>query len=67
MRSRAGRWTTVEDVRRAYYEADSTPMTSWITAMQLDPPQLIVSDDSSGDLYRVPVAIGADGVSSATR
>ena len=41
---------TVEDVRLAYYEADGTPMTYWITAMQLNPPQLIVSDDATGNL-----------------
>lgn len=47
----------VEDVRRAYYESAFTPQTCWIAEMQLDPPQLIVSDDATGNLYRVPLKI----------
>lgn len=52
---------TTEDVRRAYYGQGATPLSMWITEMQLDPPQLIVCDDSNDAIYRVPVTIkGAD-------
>ena len=52
----------VEDVRRAFYENPSTPMTQWISEIQLDPPRLIVNDDASGDLYRVPLTINGSTV-----
>src|SRR6185437_10497857 len=48
---------TTEDVRRAYYDAPSTTNAMWITEMQLDPPQLIVADESTSKVYRVPVTI----------
>jgi hypothetical protein len=54
---------TVEDVRRAFYEAPGVPQTQWITEILLDPPQLIVCDDAAGKLYRVPVQLSGDGVS----
>jgi hypothetical protein len=53
---------TTEDVRRAYYDAPETPFSYWITAMYLDPPQLIVSDETSTDMYRVPVTIKGGAV-----
>jgi hypothetical protein len=49
---------TSEDIRRAYYDVN----TSWdlyIEEIQLDPLQLIVCDDSTGDHLRVPITIGA--------
>lgn len=49
---------TTEDVRRAYNEQQSS-WSMWICEMQLDPLQLIVIDDASGDRYRVPVILGA--------
>ena len=52
---------SVEDVQRAFYENASTPPTYWIAEMQLDPPQLIVCDDATSNLYRVPLTIkGSD-------
>lgn len=48
---------TTEDVRRAYYDASGTPYSFWITEMQLVPPQLIVSDDATAKVYRVPISI----------
>jgi hypothetical protein len=52
---------SVEDVKRAFYENASTPMTYWIAEMQLSPPQLIVCDDATSNLYRVPLTIkGSD-------
>lgn len=44
-----------EDIRRSYYEKAGYSM--WITEMQLDPLQLIVSDDSTGKNFRVPVTL----------
>lgn len=60
---------TTEDVRRAYY--DAVPWSYWIEEFSLDPLQLIVVDDDSGDRMRVPVVVtpdgdGADGVSFGT-
>jgi len=52
---------TTEDVRRAYFDSGSTPYSYWITEMQMDPPQLIVCDDATSKVYRVPVTIkGSD-------
>jgi hypothetical protein len=48
---------TTEDVRRAYFASPAVPPSYWITEMQMDPPQLIVSDDSTSKVYRVPVSI----------
>lgn len=51
--------TSLEDVRRAFY--DQAPPTAAIQSMQLDPLQLIVEDSASGTLTRVPVELGTDG------
>ena len=52
---------SIEDVRRAFYEAPGVPPTYWIAEMQLSPPQLIVADDATSNLYRVPLTIkGSD-------
>ncbi len=48
---------TTEDVRRQYYDQQSVSYSMWITEMQLDPPQLIVCDEASDKVYRVPVTI----------
>jgi hypothetical protein len=53
---------TTEDVRRAYYDAPSTTFAMWITEMQLDPPQLIVADESTNNIYRVPVTIKGEDI-----
>lgn len=54
---------TTEDVRRAYYDQDATPMSYWITELQLAPdPQLIVCDESSAKIYRVPIVIDGTDV-----
>lgn len=50
---------TTEDVRRAYY--DDAPWSYWIEEFSLDPMQLIVVDDDSGDRMRVPVVVAPDG------
>lgn len=54
---------TVDDVRRAYME--QAGYQYWITEMQLDPPQLIVADESTRKIYRVPVKIKAGAVTFA--
>ncbi|MEV0214285.1 2'-5' RNA ligase family protein [Micromonospora sp. NPDC050695] len=46
---------SVEDVRRDYY--DKAPWSHWITEVHLDPLQLIVVDDESGQRLRVPVDV----------
>ncbi|MFI1194071.1 phage protease [Micromonospora sp. NPDC020750] len=46
---------SVEDVRRDYY--DKAPWSHWITEVRLDPLQLIVVDDESGQRWRVPVDV----------
>jgi hypothetical protein len=51
--------TTTEDVRRAYYATADYSM--WITEIQLDPPQLIVCNEATADVYRVPYDAGSDG------
>jgi hypothetical protein len=50
-----------EDVRRAYYAA-GVPQSHWITEMQMDPTQLIVADEESGKLFRVPFSISGAAV-----
>jgi hypothetical protein len=50
---------SVEDISRQYYE--TAGMSMWITQMHVDPLELIVADDSSGKLYRVPVQMGRGG------
>jgi hypothetical protein len=49
---------SVEDISRQYYEAAGYSM--WITAMHVDPLELIAADDSSGKFYRVPVELSGD-------
>lgn len=51
--------TTTEDVRRAYYATADYSM--WITEIQLDPPQIIVCNEATADVYRVPYDAGTDG------
>lgn len=54
---------SVDDVRRAFYTQVSTGDHSqwWAGEIQIDPQQVIVNDDESGDTYRIPYAAGSDG------
>ena len=52
---------TTEDVRRAYYATPGIGYSNWICEMQLDPPQLIVCDEGTNTVYRVPMTFGKDG------
>lgn len=49
---------SVEDISRQYYESAGYSM--WITAMHVDPLELIASDDSTGKFYRVPVELSGE-------
>ncbi|MFY2788459.1 phage protease [Rhodococcus sp. MALMAid1271] len=55
---------TTEDVRRAYY--DTAGWSIWIEEMHLDPLQLIVIDDDTGQRLRVPVTVAGDGTDGVT-
>jgi hypothetical protein len=56
---------TTEDVRRAYY--DDAPWSVWIEEMHLDPLQLIILDDATGERSRVPIVVsGTDGTEAVT-
>lgn len=48
---------SVEDISRQYYESAGYSM--WITAMHVDPLELIASDDATGKFYRIPVQLGS--------
>jgi hypothetical protein len=50
---------SVEEISRKYYESAGYSM--WITAMHVDPLELVTSDDASGKFYRVPVEMDAKG------
>lgn len=49
---------SAEDVSRAYYQ--TAGYSNWITAMHVDPLELVTCDDSTGDYFRVPVTLGSD-------
>ncbi|WP_280224943.1 phage protease [Nocardia farcinica] len=60
---------TTEDVRRKFY--DNAPWSQWIEEFHLEPLQLIVLDDDTGNRQRVPVIVdpagdGTEGVSFGT-
>lgn len=50
---------SVEDISRKYYESAGYSM--WITAMHVDPLELIASDDTDGKFFRIPVELSAGG------
>jgi hypothetical protein len=55
-----------EDVRRAYYDGPGHGSWNWwVQAIYVDPPQLIVCNDETGDLYRVDYATSGDEVTFA--
>lgn len=53
----------IDDVRRAFVEAlqagtlEGLSSWSWIRAMQIDPMELIVDDDETGEMYRLPFSV----------
>jgi hypothetical protein len=65
--ARAARGVTAqvdtEVVRRSYYDdLGADQFWWWIRSMLVDPSELIVEDEESGDLYRVPYEIKGDEV-----
>ncbi len=53
----------VDNIMRGYREQkDSSQMWWWVRSMMIDPNELIVEDEDSGDLYRVPWAVKGDDV-----
>lgn len=54
---------TEEDVRRAYYASAGAPLSWWIAELQMQPAALIVADEASGKLYRVPYTVEGSAVS----
>jgi hypothetical protein len=50
------------DVRRAYYDREGLPATYWITELRMDPAELIVADEATSKVYRVPWSIEAGAV-----
>lgn len=53
--------TSIDDVRRAYYDGPGSNWYLWIREMFIDPPELIVQNDEDDSLQRVSYTIGADG------
>jgi hypothetical protein len=53
---------SVEEISRKYYE--SAGYSTWITAMHVDPLELVTADDGTGKFYRVPVEMDAKGAFS---
>jgi hypothetical protein len=53
---------SVEEISRKYYE--SAGYSTWITAMHVDPLELVTTDDATGKFYRVPVEMDAKGAFS---
>lgn len=52
-----------EDVRRQYYaDLSQDRFWWWIRSMYVDPDELIVEDEDTGDLYRVPFETKGDTV-----
>lgn len=54
--------TTIDDVRRAYYDGPGANWALWIREMFIDPAELIVQNDEDDTLQRVPYTLGgSDG------
>lgn len=49
---------SVEDISRSYYESAGYSM--WITAMHVDPLELIAADDSNGKFFRIPITMSGE-------
>lgn len=52
---------TTDDVRRQYYAGPGADWDLWIEQMYVEPPELIVHNDSDGSLTRVSFAVAPDG------
>lgn len=57
--------TDVDDVRRQYYQTlDSSQYWWWVRSQYYNPDELIVEDEESGELYRVPFTTDSNGEAS---
>lgn len=56
---------SAEDISRAYYQ--TAGYSNWITALHVDPLELVTCDDTSGDYYRVPITVSGDTVEFGDR
>jgi len=55
----------VDDVRRQYYQTlDSSQYWWWVRSQYYNPDELIVEDEESGDLFRVPFSTNSEGEAS---
>lgn len=53
--------TTIDQVRKAYYNGPGTDYNLWIREMFVDPPELIVQNDADDSVIRVPYSVSGDG------
>lgn len=53
--------TTIDQVRKAYYNGPGSDWMLWIREMFVDPMELIVQNDRDDSLERVPYTVNADG------
>jgi hypothetical protein len=53
--------TTIDQVRHAYYDGPGSNWALWIREMFIEPPELIVQNDDTDSLIRVPYTAGDDG------
>lgn len=53
--------TSIDDVRRAYYDGPGSNWYLWIREMFIDPAELIVQNDEDDTLQRVSYTITGDG------
>lgn len=54
--------TTIDQVRRAYYDGPGSTWCLWIREMFIDPPELIVQNDDDDSIIRVPYTVSGDGM-----
>lgn len=54
----------LDDVRRAFYDgvAKDDKMWWWVQAILVDPNELVVEDDETGQLYRIPFSSDSESV-----
>jgi hypothetical protein len=52
----------VEDVSRAFYGHEATGMWDWVRSIRLDPNELIVEAEDSGDVFRIPFTVDGDTI-----
>lgn len=53
--------TTIDQVRKAYYNGPGTDYSLWIREMYVDPPELIVQNDADDSVQRVAYSVSGEG------